>query len=92
MSEKADAAKALSRNLHAAIEQVRADVEKIEFWAEAVSGFSQAVPDYDPNKVKVWLPSEQATSLSINGNDARSRKQAETSAKSPDRGRDKVGR
>ncbi len=62
MSEKGVAADALARHLHAAIERVREDVAKVEFWADAVTGFSQPVPDYDTKDVKVWLPPEQATS------------------------------
>ncbi len=58
------AAQSLSRHLHAAIERVREDVEKVEFWADAVAEFTQPVPDYDPGKVNVWLPAEQATALS----------------------------
>jgi hypothetical protein len=66
MNDKVDATKALSRNLQAAIERVRQDVERVEFWAEAVVGFSQPVPDYDRNKGNVWIPSEQATALRSN--------------------------
>ena len=64
MSEKAVATDALARHLHAAIERVREDMEKVEFWADAVSGFSEPVPDYDAKDAKVWLPSEQATRIS----------------------------
>jgi hypothetical protein len=31
-----------------AIEQVRADVSKIEFWAGALKGLAAPVPDYEP--------------------------------------------
>ncbi len=58
-----DAREAVSRHLIEAIERVRLDVEKVEFWADAVTGFSQPVPDYDPGQGNVWLPPEQATSL-----------------------------
>lgn len=63
MGEKGEAAKAVSRHLHDAIERVREDVAKVEFWADAVSGFTQPVPDYDPGDVTVWLPSEQASAI-----------------------------
>jgi hypothetical protein len=63
MGEREDAARALSRNLHEAVERVRRDVERVEFWADAVAGFSQPVPDYDRTQGKVWLPGEQATAL-----------------------------
>jgi hypothetical protein len=68
MSEKGDAAQKLTQHLHAAIERVREDVAKVEFWADAVTGFSQPVPDYDPGGVKVWLPSEQASPLESSSN------------------------
>jgi hypothetical protein len=58
-----DAAKAVVRNLHDAIERVREDVAKIEFWADAVSGFSQPVPEYNPDEANIWLPAEQAKKL-----------------------------
>ncbi len=64
MGEKAVAADALARHLHAAIERVRADMEQVEFWADAVSGFSEPVPDYSDDDVKVWLPPEQAKTIS----------------------------
>jgi hypothetical protein len=54
----------LARHLHDAIERVREDMEKVEFWADAVSGFSEPVPDYSPEDATVWLPSEQAKTIS----------------------------
>ena len=63
MGEKGVAAHAVARHLHAAIDRVREDMAKVEFWADAVTGFSAPVPDYDPKDVKVWLPPEQATTL-----------------------------
>ena len=63
MTGREDAARALSRNLHEAVERVRRDVERVEFWADAVAGFSQPVPDYDRTQSKVWLPAEQASAL-----------------------------
>jgi hypothetical protein len=50
-----------SRHLFEAIKLVRADVEKVEFWANAVEQFAQPVPEYDPDKATVWVPSEMAT-------------------------------
>jgi hypothetical protein len=64
MDQKGVAVNVLARHLHAAIERVREDMEKVEFWADAVSGFAEPVPDYDSGKVTVWLPSEQATTIS----------------------------
>jgi hypothetical protein len=54
----------LARHLHDAIERVREDMEKVEFWADAVSGFSEPVPDYSSEDATVWLPSEQAKKVS----------------------------
>jgi hypothetical protein len=51
------------RHLFEAIDRVREDVAKVEFWANAVTGFAQPVPDYDPDETRVWIPSEQAASL-----------------------------
>jgi hypothetical protein len=54
------------RHLIEAIERVREDVAKVEFWASAVTGFSQPVPGYDPDETRVWVPTEQAASLKRN--------------------------
>ena len=64
MNDKAVATDALARHLHAAIDRVREDVAKVEFWADAMTGFSEPVPDYESNDMKVWLPPEQATRIS----------------------------
>ena len=88
MGDKGKAAKALSRNLHAAIERVREDVEKVEFWAEAVAEFSQPVPDYDPGKVNVWVPLEQATELT-SGGDAGTNDKAKANRTADDKSRDR---
>lgn len=62
-AEKGDAARAVTRNLHAAIERVREDVAKVEFWADAVTGFTQPVPEYKASEAKIWMPAEQAKNL-----------------------------
>ena len=54
---------AVTRHLLDAIERVRDDVAKVEFWAGAVAGFSQPVPEYSPDEATVWLPNEQADTL-----------------------------
>jgi hypothetical protein len=58
-----DAKEAIARHLFEAIERVRQDVAKVEFWADAVNGFSRPVPDYNPGQMNVWLPLEQARNL-----------------------------
>jgi hypothetical protein len=64
MGEKGVAAHSVARHLHDAIDRVREDMAKVEFWADAVTGFSQPVPDYESKDMKVWLPSEQAKTIS----------------------------
>ena len=64
MGPRGAAAEALARHLHDALEQVREDMAKVEFWAEAMTSFSEPVPDYGEDDVKVWLPSEQAKTIS----------------------------
>jgi hypothetical protein len=61
--KQADTRDALTSHLIEAIEQVRLDMARVELWAYAVRGFSQPVPDYDPTKMKGWLPPEQAKRL-----------------------------
>jgi hypothetical protein len=51
------------QHLQEAIEQVTRDMAVVEFWADAVAGFSQPVPDYEPGHVNVWMPPEQARRL-----------------------------
>ena len=53
-------------HLFEAIDRVRHDVARVEFWADIVTGFAQPVPEYDPSEMKVWLPPEQAASLKRN--------------------------
>jgi hypothetical protein len=71
MRAKGVATEALTRHLHDAIERVRVDMEQVEFWADAVSGFSEPVPEYEPNDVTVWLPREQAAKISSAKRDGR---------------------
>ena len=61
--QRPDARAEMRRHLIEAIEQVRLDMAKVELWAYAVSGFARPVPRYDPTKIDVWLPSEQAKKL-----------------------------
>ena len=63
MNDKGAAADVMAHHLRAAIDWVREDVAKVEFWADAVTGFSAPVPNYGADDVKVWLPPEQATRI-----------------------------
>jgi len=43
----------LARRLADSIERLHKEVEQVELWASAVSGFTQAVPDYEPDATSV---------------------------------------
>jgi hypothetical protein len=76
MNDKGVATDALARRLHAAIDRVREDVAKVEFWADAMTGFSEPVPDYESHDMKGWLPPEQATRLSSANQNASQKRSA----------------
>ena len=63
---------AVAQHLLDAIERVRDDVEKVEFWAGAVAGFARPVPEYTPHEAAIWLPAEQASTLRSKLSDSRS--------------------
>ncbi len=71
MGDPGAAAKELALHLHDAVERVRQDMAKVEFWADAVAGFSEPVPDYESEDVNVWLPSEQAKQISSDSDERR---------------------
>src|SRR5262245_27899134 len=60
MGERGVAANAVARHLHDAIERVREDMAKGEFWADAVSGFAEQVTDSEPKGVNCEAPPERA--------------------------------
>ena len=43
----------LARQLSDSVERLQKDVEKVEFWASAVSVLAAPVPDYEPETTKV---------------------------------------
>jgi hypothetical protein len=43
----------LVRQLSDSVERLHKDVEKVEFWASAVTGLAAPVPDYEPEATKV---------------------------------------
>jgi hypothetical protein len=43
----------LARHLSDSVERLQKQVEKVEFWASAVTGFTQPVPDYEPAETKI---------------------------------------
>ncbi len=83
MSEQGAAANELARHLHNAIERVREDMRKVEFWADAVTGFAQPVPTYESKDVNVWTPMEQARRISSDRRERKSKPE-----KSPPKRRD----
>jgi hypothetical protein len=78
MGPKSAATGALAHHLHDAIARVREDMEKVEFWADAMTGFSQPVPDYGANDEKVWVPPEQAKRISASANDSANNNEEQT--------------
>jgi len=43
----------LARQLSDSVDRLHQQVEKVEFWASAVSGLAAPVPDYEPEATKV---------------------------------------
>jgi hypothetical protein len=43
----------LARQLSDSVERLQKQVEKVEFWASAVTGLAAPVPDYEPESTKV---------------------------------------
>ena len=43
----------LTRQLCDSVDLLQKQVEKVEFWASAVTGFAQPVPEYEPEGTKV---------------------------------------
>jgi hypothetical protein len=43
-----DATERVKRELHRAVDNVRAEIDRIEILAAALAAFSQPVPSYDP--------------------------------------------
>ncbi len=43
----------LARQLCDSVERLQQQAQKVEFWASAVAGLSQPVPDYDPESSKI---------------------------------------
>src|SRR2546423_4326032 len=43
----------LARQLADSVDRLHKQAEKVEFWATALTGFAQPVPDYDPEATAV---------------------------------------
>src|ERR1044072_4976975 len=43
----------LTRQLHDSVERLQQQAKKVEFWASAVSGLAQPVPEYTPEETAV---------------------------------------
>ena len=43
----------LARHLCDSVERLHKQVEKVDFWASALTGFAQPVPQYDPESTKI---------------------------------------
>jgi hypothetical protein len=43
----------LARQLSDSVDRLHQQIEKVEFWASAMTGFAAPVPDYEPEATKV---------------------------------------
>ena len=41
------------RELQQAVERLQDDIARVEFWADALGGFSSPVPDYEPSGTRL---------------------------------------
>ncbi len=41
------------RELQQAVERLQDDIARVEFWADALGGFSTPVPDYEPSGARL---------------------------------------
>jgi len=48
-----DVQQTLARQLADSVERLHKQAETVEFWASALTGFTQPVPDYDPDSTAV---------------------------------------
>lgn len=46
----------IKQELDAALSRLRNDIDRVELWAGALSGFAQPVPDYEPAMQRYSLP------------------------------------
>jgi hypothetical protein len=46
----AEAKERIERELQEAIDRLRADLVRVEIWANALTGFSRPIPEYQPNE------------------------------------------
>ena len=37
----------ITENLHSALDQLRTDIDRVELWAGALTGFAKPIPDYN---------------------------------------------
>ena len=42
----------LKQHLRQAIDRLHSDMDAVEFWTEALRGFSQPIPDYEPDQAR----------------------------------------
>lgn len=53
-------AETIARDLRSAIERLRADIDRVEFWTVALTGFTEPIPDYQPGFRDQMLPARDA--------------------------------
>jgi hypothetical protein len=52
----------IERNLAAALERLRQDLESVALWSAALDGFRQPVPHYEPSDQYLLRPDRKAQS------------------------------
>ena len=53
MSSVASTREQMVRQLQEAVERLQDDIARVEFWTDALSGFAQPIPDYEPGDGKL---------------------------------------
>jgi hypothetical protein len=63
MSAAGPAKAIIAQRLHQAVERLHADIAHVEFWTDALGGFAEPIPDYDPGNIRLnefILPQQKA--------------------------------
>ena len=56
---KAQAQEALKQHLRQAMDRLQQELEKVEFWTEALRSFSQPIPGYEPDAARFPVLSQR---------------------------------
>lgn len=61
----------ISERLQESLARLREDIDRVELWANALEGFSQPVPDYDPSRRYRLSAEKNGARVKSNGNPSR---------------------